>query len=95
MVVSSWFGDHNSLYISSVPKDVYFDKQAADADQKKEDASRKHPKQRNDVCIMCVYTPYMYMALHVDTGWVSSLYILHVNLLEVEMQFFLYITDKQ
>ena len=51
-----------------MPKDVYFDKQAADADQKKEDASRKHPKQRNDVCIMCVYTPYMYMALHVDTG---------------------------
>ena len=41
----------------SVAKDVYFDKQAADADRKKEEASHRHPKQRN-------FPTYMYMSIH-------------------------------
>ena len=50
---------HYNLF-SSVPKDVYFDKQAADADQKKEEAIQKQPKQRNSV--------YMYtLVLHSGT----------------------------
>ena len=31
--------------VCSVAKDVYFDKQTAEADQKKEEAAHKHPKQ--------------------------------------------------
>lgn len=91
MVVSSWFGDHNSLNVSSVPKDVYFDKQAADADQKKEDASRKHPKQRNDAYIVCTLhtkVKYKQYIIHVYGitcwHWMSFLCVYSSNLLEVE-----------
>ena len=34
--------------VCSVAKDVYFDKQAAEADMKKEEAAHKHPKQSED-----------------------------------------------
>ena len=53
--------------VYSVAKDVYFDKQAAEADRKKEDASRKHPKQ-SIVCFTlapkcCVYMCALYIVI--------------------------------
>ena len=51
------------ILFSSVPKDVYFDKQAADTDQKKEEAIQKQPKQRNSVVYN--YIIYMYIPVHV------------------------------
>jgi ribulose kinase len=47
-IISSARGDVVNLgpsLVCSVAKDVYFDKQVAEADQKKEETAHKHPKQ--------------------------------------------------
>ena len=57
--------DKNMLIIFSVSKDVYFDKQAAEADQKKEDTSHKHPKQSMEMKNLVYFTAHMYIHLHI------------------------------